>query len=162
MSKVRSKLVVASCLAWLLGSSTAVASGLYGGIGGLHTNFEDAQDDSQVGLRVYGGYDFFQVSAAFRVGIEAGYTRTGSFDTVDSANGTARQDNGDVGLQATFTALRPLAFHARVGHEWGDSEGTIFALGGSIKAFPLTRIRADYQFRNDYDAAMLSIEVRLP
>lgn len=148
-------------IALLLGSVpvSTLASGLYLGAGGVYTDFDDADEDSHLGYRAYGGYDFFRVPLSFSLGIEGGYTRTGRVDTND---GSTRLENGDVGLQLTITTLPLLDFHGRAGYEWGDTEGGMYALGASVSVLPLTRIRAEYQNRNDFDAGMLSLEIRLP
>ncbi|MCP1674650.1 hypothetical protein J2T57_001788 [Natronocella acetinitrilica] len=138
----------------------ASATGLYGGIGGIYTDFDDVDNDSRFGYRLYGGYDFIRIPALLRLGLEGGYTRTGSFE--DGDGNTDRLSNGDAGLQVTLTTLPLVNFHGRAGYEWGDTEGAMFALGGSVSVFPLTRIRAEYQNRNEFDAGMLSLEIRLP
>ncbi len=139
--------------------ATPVFGGFYGGVGGLYTDFDDRSNDSRTGYRLYGGFDVLRVPLLLRLGLEGGYSRTGSFET---NGGTDRYSNTDLGLQATFTTIPLLDLHGRIGYEWGDSDGDYYALGGSLAVFPLTRVRGEYQFRNDFDAAMLSIEVRVP
>ena len=150
-------LVAAAAAAFALAPAHASAS-LFGGAGLVYTDFDDGDNDSRFGSRIYGGYDFFRIPMAFRLCLEGGYTRTGSFGD----NGSNRYDNWDAGLQATVTTVPLVNFHGRVGYEWGDSDGAMYALGGSVSVLPLTRVRAEYQDRNDFDAGMLSIEVRLP
>ncbi len=139
--------------------ATAPASGLYAGAGGIYTDFDDERNDSRFGYRLYAGYDFIRIPALFRLGLEGGYTRTGTFEGDD---GSERYNNRDAGLQGTITTLPLINFHGRAGYEWGDSEGGMFALGASVGVFPLLRVRAEYQNRNDFDAGMLSLELRLP
>lgn len=151
---------IAACLAAsTVFPATVSASGLYGGLGGVYTNFDDKSNDSYYGTRLYGGYTFFGIPAVMRLGLEGGYTRTGKFE---DNGGTDRYNNSDIGLQGTITTLPLINFHGRAGYEWGDSDGAMFAVGGSMAVFPLTRVRAEYQDRNDFNAGMLSIEVRLP
>lgn len=136
------------------------ATGLYGGIGAVYTDFEDVDNDSRFGYRLYGGYDFLRIPLLVRVGLEGGYTSTGSFK--DEGGGSDRLGNGDVGLQATLTTLPVINFHGRAGYEWGDTSGGMFALGASMGILPMTRIRAEYQNRNEFDAVVLSLEIHLP
>lgn len=133
--------------------------GLYGGVGALYTDFDDEAHDSRVGYRLYGGFDVARVPAVLRLGVEGGYTQTGRYEL----NGaTDRLENGDVGLQATLTTIPLLDLHGRYGYEWGDSSGGYGALGASLGVLPYTRLRGEFQWRNEFDAAMLSIQLHIP
>jgi hypothetical protein len=134
--------------------------GLYGGAGAVYTEFDDFDHDSRFGFRLYGGFGIARVPAVFRIAVEGGYTQTGTFRT--EALDTGRVSNGDIGLQATLTTLPVVDFHGRAGYEWGDTSGMHYALGVSARIVPLLRIRAEYQLRNDFDAATLGLELRIP
>jgi hypothetical protein len=134
--------------------------GLYGGAGAVYTQFDDLGHDARYGFRVYGGAGLFGVPGVFRVGVEGGFTRTGAFE--DEADRTGRLDNGDIGLQATLTTAPFVNFHGRAGYEWGDTSGVHYAIGASVRLFPLVRLRGEYQIRNEFNAGMVSVEVRIP
>ena len=153
------RLTATTLILMLVAPAVPASGALYGGAGGLYTDFSGESNDSRLGYRIYGGYDFLRLPLLVNLGVEGGYTRSGSFS---DNGGTERHGNGDVGLQATLTTLPLIHFHGRAGYEWGDSEGGIFALGGSISVLPLARVRAEYQNRNDFDAGMISLEVRTP
>lgn len=152
------RLMLISAAALFAIAPAAANASLFGGAGVVYTDFDDGGNDSRYGTRIYGGYDFFRVPLVFRLGLEGGYTRTGSFDD----DGDTRYNNWDAGLQGTLTTLPLVNLHARAGYEWGDSDGGMYAVGGSIGVLPLTRIRAEYQDRNDFQAGMLSIQISLP
>jgi hypothetical protein len=134
--------------------------GVYGGVGATYTQFDDLGHEARWGGRAYGGLGLLRVPAVFRLGVEGGFTRTGAFET-DAAE-TGRLDNWDVGVQATLTTLPALNLHARAGYEWGDTSGVHFAAGASFYVVPLVRLRAEYQLRNEFNAAMLGVEIRIP
>jgi hypothetical protein len=134
--------------------------GFYGGAGAIYTEFDDVGHDSRYGFRVYGGFGLVRLPAVFRVTLEGGYTQTGTFET--ELLDTGRVENGDVGLQATLTTIPMLNFHGRAGYEWGDTSGMHYALGASLRVAPLLRLRGEYQMRNDFNAVMLGLEVRIP
>jgi hypothetical protein len=134
--------------------------GFYGGAGAVYTEFDDVGHDSRYGYRLYGGFGLVRLPAVFRVDLEGGYTQTGRFET--AGLGTGRIKNGDAGLQATLTAIPLIDFHGRAGYEWGDTSGMQYALGASLRVAPLLRLRGEYQMRNEFDAAMLSLELRVP
>jgi hypothetical protein len=166
--KNRSRWYVASLLgALLMASSLAHADGIvpgiggfYGGAGAIYTEFDDVGHDSRFGYRVYGGFGLVRLPAVFRVTLEGGYTQTGTFET--EALGTGRVNNGDVGLQATLTTIPLIDLHGRAGYEWGDTSGMHYALGASLRIVPLLRLRGEYQIRNDFNAGMLGLELRIP
>jgi hypothetical protein len=134
--------------------------GFYGGVGALYTDFDDVGHDSRFGYRLYGGFGVIRLPAVFRVTVEGGYTQTGTFET--EVLDTGRLRNGDIGLQAALTSIPLLDLHARAGYEWGDTSGTHYALGASIRLAPLLRLRGEYQIRNAFNAGMLSVELRIP
>ncbi len=157
----------------LLGLSLAAASvnanadglipgigGFYGGIAGLYTEFDERQRDTRYGQRIYAGVGVARVPALFRLGVEAGHTRTGTYQRDDA--GTDRIRNNDVALHGTLTTLPAVDLHARVGYEWGDTSGTHYALGGSLRLLPTLYLRAEQQFRNDFDGTTLGLEFRIP
>ncbi len=139
-----------------------VFGGVYGGVGGIYTDFDDLEEDSRYGYRIYAGFDVLRIPAVARFGFEGGYTRSGTFETGLVENGSERIENGDVGFQATLTTIPVINLHARAGYEWGDTSGAKYAVGASASVFPLLRIRAEYQLRNDFDAALLGLELRIP
>lgn len=138
---------------------TPVIGGFYVGGGVLYTEFDELPEDDHIGYRLYGGFDLLRIPLIMRVGLEGGHVRTGSYFT---SRGTDRFANSDVGLQLTLTTIPLLNLHVRAGYEWGDSDGDYYALGGTLGVSQLVRIRGEYQFRNEFEAALLGIELRFP
>jgi len=141
-------------------SAVPVVGGFYVGAGATTTSFDAEDTDSRFGYRIYGGLDFANITPALRLGLEGGFIQSGSFET--EAGGSDRLNNRDLGLHGTLTVIPALDLHARTGYEWGDSSGTIFALGLSAPVLPLLRIRAEYQNRDEFDGYFLGLEVRTP
>ncbi|MCA1789979.1 MAG: hypothetical protein LC667_09000 [Thioalkalivibrio sp.] len=80
------------------GGITPGIGGFYGGIAGLYTDFDDLEHDSRYGQRIYAGLGIARIPALFRLGVEAGHPRTGTYQR-DGA-GTNRIRNNDVGSTA--------------------------------------------------------------